>query len=551
MRAPLSKRLLSHWAEKLPLYAYQGLFVLDKADVVKPLVFNPMQWVLHTALEEQKKEKGWVRAIILKARQMGCSTYTAARFFAQMHLDVKGARAYLLAHEDDAAVKITRIYHRFWEFHQQNLRRPRSRASGHELAFEHGGGLESSTASTPSGGRGGTVRLYHGSEVAFWTHAGAHATGSMQQMSTGEGTEMVLESTANGPAGSFYERWRQANAGRGDFMPLFFPWTVDPMYQREPEGIWIPSVDAPNEVVPSEQEYEEEHTLTQRQMFWRRMKIEELGADGEDGALKFSQEYPITAEEAFLGVSGNSLLSPAQVEAARRRPTYIDSLDRMHPLVLGLDPAPGHSAESVSALAFRRGYKCYRMDTFRGQDARQVEEIVYRIFMEEGADRLCIDCSEGTGQSIYMGLIRRAGTAGKVIRVVFGGKSPDKSRWYNVRAYIYQKLANWVADGGAIIDELQTTGPTLATELLSVMRLPGNERVMQVEAKKDIIKRLGRSPDKADALACTFIIQDPDPDMGGVYVASADSSVRVQARPGDRTSAYNAPNAAGFHIAGR
>ena len=134
-------------------------------------------------------------------------------------------------------------------------------------------------------------------------------------------------------------------------------------------------------------------------MFWRRMKIEELGADGEDGALKFSQEYPITAEEAFLGVSGNSLLSPAQVEAARRRPTYIDSLDRMHPLVLGLDPAPGHSAESVSALAFRRGYKCYRMDTFRGQDARQVEEIVYRIFMEEGRTACALTAARARGRA--------------------------------------------------------------------------------------------------------------------------------------------------------
>ena len=85
-------------------------------------------------------------------------------------------------------------------------------------------------------------------------------------MSTGEGTEMVLESTANGPAGSFYERWRQANAGRGDFMPLFFPWTVDPDVPARAGGDLDSVRGRAERVVPSEQEYEEEHTLTQRQI---------------------------------------------------------------------------------------------------------------------------------------------------------------------------------------------------------------------------------------------------------------------------------------------
>ena len=521
--------VILRWSSDLPAYARSALNVLDKGDAIRRLVFNPMQMALHAALERQAAEQGVVRALVLKARQMGCSTYVAARFFRYMHLRPKGARAYLLAHEDDSAVKITRIYQRFWEFHEPALRRPRSRASDHELAFVHGGGLESSTASTPSGGRGGTVSLYHGSEVAFWLHAGAHATGSMQQMSTGPGTEMVLESTANGPLGAFYERYRAAEQGRGDFIALFYPWMVDPTYTREPDAGFTLSPVPPNEVVLSEVEYADAHGCSNAQMAWRRAKVEELGADGEDGHLKFSQEYPATSDEAFLGVSGQSLISPAVVQAARHRPTFIGSLERLSPLVMGLDPAPAHGG-SQSVLVYRRGRICYLIERLNLDVGSLIEHVAQR-FAEEDAARLCIDCSEGVGQAVYEALMRRGGTAGKCHRVVFGAKSRDKSRFYNLRAQIWCDMATWLAEGAAIPNEVVVHGRnTLAMELLAVHTKPGSERVIQIEAKADVVKRLGRSPDGADALACTFALPDPV-DHGGNWVVGEQESTRVGAMP--------------------
>ena len=517
------QEVLARWVTDLPAYCRSALNVLDKGDRIQSLVLNPMQLALHAALERQMATQGNVRALVLKARQMGCSTYVAARFFAAMHLRPRGARAYLLAHEDDSAVKITRIYQRFWEYHAPALRRPRTRASDHELAFAHGGGLESSTASTPSGGRGGTVSLYHGSEVAFWMHAGAHATGSMQQMSTGLGTEMVLESTANGPLGAFYERYRAAEQGRGDFIALFYPWTVDPTYVRAPDPGFTLSPVPPNEVVLSEVEYADAHGCTPAQMAWRRAKCEELGADGEDGYLKFAQEYPATSDEAFLGVSGRSLLSPAAVEAARRRPTFIGALERMHPLVMGLDPAPLHGG-SQSVVVYRRGSICYHIERL-SLDVESLLEHVAQRYAEEGAARLCIDCSEGVGQAVYEALMRRPGTAGNCVRVVFGGKSRDKSRFYNLRAQMWSDMAVWIREGAAIPNELVVHGRnTLAMELLSVQTLPGSERVIQLESKEHVVKRLGRSPDGADALACTFALPEPTT-HGGHFQATKDGPV--------------------------
>ena len=540
--APSLTEICHRWVTDMPAYARSALRVMDKQDRLVPFALNPMQRKLHAALEARRRETGRVRAIILKARQLGCSTYVAARFFHRIHLELTGARAYLLAHEDDACIKLVAMYRVFWDNHPAALRRPRIKSNDHGFEMGHGGGLESDTASTPSGGRGGTKTLFHWSEVAFSRHYAAHNMGSMQQVAKGPGTEIILESTANGPVGGFYERWRTAEAGRGDYVPLFFPWTADPQYVAPvPQGMVL-STERPNEVVLSERDYAERYGCTMEQMAYRRMQIDEMSADGTDGALKFTQEYPITADEAFLSTSGSSLLSPAQVGAARSRSTFLYPDDGLSPLLLGLDPAPGH-ATSASALAFRRGGKCYRLDRRHGMDAMELIEYVYRVFVDEGAAAIGIDCSEGTGEAVYRELQRRPQTAGRCHRVVFGARASDRSRWYNLRAEIWSKMATWIADGAAIVDESGAAGQTLASELLSVHTKPGSERVMQLESKDEVIKRLGRSPDGADALACTFAFPEPTAEMGRAVTIGRDGPVHPSARRGRRTgnAAWVAP----------
>ena len=520
-------QVVGRWLEDFPAFSREALSVLDTSKRQVPLVLNPMQVQLQAAIEKQLATLGYVRIIILKSRQLGCSTFVAARFFWRMYCGL--AVGYLLAHTDDAAKTLMGMYQRYHAFMPPGMARQLTGQSSHRLSWLHGSEMDGGTASTGQAKRGSTLTLYHGSEVAFWTHYAEHSAGSLEAVHPVPGTEIILESTANGPVGGFYERWRQAQAGRGDYVPLFFPWTLDPQCRRHvPHGFAL-SVDAPNEVVLPEREFAEKHGCTMEQMAWRRWKIEEKDLDGVDGSLVVSQEYPITPDEAFLGVSGNSLLSPAQVQAARQRSTFIGTLERIHPLVLGLDPSTGHGP-SASALAFRRGQICYRMDRKHGLDATALIEYVYRIFCDERADRLCIDCSEGTGRAVYSELMRRPMTAGRCVQVVFGAHASDRTRWYNKRAEIWQKMATWIADGAAILDEQGVTGQTLASELLAVHTKPGSERVVQIEAKEDVIKRLGRSPDGADALACTFALPDPTT-HGGNWVVGENESAQVGATP--------------------
>jgi hypothetical protein len=76
-------------------YAERCLKIRTKAGSVGPLMFNAMQRYLHERLEEQRRHTGKVRALILKGRQQGCSTYVGARYYNRP-THVRGQRVYIL-----------------------------------------------------------------------------------------------------------------------------------------------------------------------------------------------------------------------------------------------------------------------------------------------------------------------------------------------------------------------------------------------------------------------------------------------------------------------
>ena len=59
----------------LPEFAARNLLIRTKQGEISPLIFNDVQAKLHLRLEDLRKRTGRVRALILKARQPGISTY--------------------------------------------------------------------------------------------------------------------------------------------------------------------------------------------------------------------------------------------------------------------------------------------------------------------------------------------------------------------------------------------------------------------------------------------------------------------------------------------
>ena len=79
------------------------------------------------------------RNIVLKARQLGITTYVAARFFMQT-ITHPGTVTVQVAHDQDSAEEIFRIVHRFWNNLPEPLQRGvlvRSRANVQEIVFRH------------------------------------------------------------------------------------------------------------------------------------------------------------------------------------------------------------------------------------------------------------------------------------------------------------------------------------------------------------------------------------------------------------------------------
>src|SRR6266700_4291860 len=225
--------LLAGYRADLSVFARDCLKVRDKAGNTVPLVFNASQLVVHKIIEAQKAEKGWVRAIILKGRQQGISTYVAARFYHQTALR-KGRNTYILAHEQPASDNLFGIVDRYQR--HSPLAPHVGVSNAKELIFDK---LDSSyvvaTAGTKAGGRSRAISLFHGSEVAFWANAPDHFAASVQGVPLVPGTEILLESTSAGAGGELYERWLDAEAGRGDYIPVFLAWWLTADYQREPE----------------------------------------------------------------------------------------------------------------------------------------------------------------------------------------------------------------------------------------------------------------------------------------------------------------------------
>lgn len=297
----------------LSFYCEQALRIRTKGAALTPLVFNHAQRVVHEKVSQQMRETGHVRAIVLKARQEGVSTYTAARFFRRIQLYSQQS-GLVIADQKKRSQTLFGIYDLFHRMLPADLR-PRKRYSAkHELWFDAratAGGLNSriaiETAKDVEAGRAATLQLLHASEFAFWDHPEMVWTGLMQAVPD-EGSEVIIESTANGVGNLFHEMWNQAVEGDSGFIPIFLPWWIHTeeyqvlLSSEGLEHIMATLSDYEREAMEEGFEWEgERYRLTPGQLAWRRQTIRDK-MNGNERA--FRQEYPATAREAFL-VSGN------------------------------------------------------------------------------------------------------------------------------------------------------------------------------------------------------------------------------------------------------
>ncbi len=492
----VTREMYFKFRDDFELFCFHCLKVRTKAGNLVPFVMNRAQRALHAKLEAQLAKTGKVRALVLKGRQQGISTYVAARFYWKSCLN-PGINVYILAHEQPASDALFSIVDRF---HQFNPFRPRTgRSNAKELEFMViGSKYKVATAGQKAGGRSTTGTLFHGSEVAFWQNAIDHFAASVQTIPDEPGTEIILETTASGPSGEFYERWQEGEIGDSDYMPIFIPWFWQEEYTRPCEvGFELWGSSDPEEA--SEEDYSQEFHLSNEQMRWRRGKIQEMRSHG-----RFDQEYPATAQTAFSNTDDNVFIKARPVLQARKR-----TVEGAGPLIMGADPAgPGGDR---FAICGRRGYSVEYLDWRNKLETSEAYHWCKSLIIEHNPARFYVD-GGGIGASIFSLLLHdeelRDNYPGVIRKVNFGARSqfkdinPTKAGPKNRRAEMWNRMREWLLD-----TEVPPSIPdldVLQADITSPRLKPNITNDIQLESKEDMRSRRVRSPDLADALALTF-----------------------------------------------
>ena len=167
------------------------------------------------------------------------------------------------------------------------------------------------------------------------------------------------------------------------------------------------------------------------------------------------------------------------------------------PLVIGLDIA--RFGDDKTIFCFRRGRLCLKFETLEKQDIVSIADYCHGVIEDYAPARLFLDAG-GVGGGVYDILMAR-GFRDCVRAVNFGSRALLDGRYANRRAEMWANARSWLAQ------ELPVQLPkdeALLTELCSVNKRYDAQGRLLLESKDEVKKRLGRSPDKADAFVLTF-----------------------------------------------
>jgi hypothetical protein len=282
--------------------------IKDKDAKLGPIDLNGefawAQRVLIKEIERQHRLNKPIRTIVLKGRQLGISTCTEAVLFSWCFM-FPGTNHLVLSKSREDSEMLFEMTKLMWDTSWFKPMFTPTRSSAKRLSWaETLSNFRVATAKGADVGRGATLHGVHGSEVAFWDDAEDIMTSMGPALPYKPGTIVVLESTANGVGGFFYDEWQKASRGESDYVPLFFPWWKHHEYQIPRSSLRVRDLNG-DELEMLEQGVllnGRRYKLTINQLAWRRRAImNEFRGDPE----MFQQEYPNNPEEAFLSTGRN------------------------------------------------------------------------------------------------------------------------------------------------------------------------------------------------------------------------------------------------------
>jgi len=246
---------------------------------------------------------------------------------------------------------------------------------------------------------------------------------------------------------------------------------------------------------------------------WAREQIKKFGRDDPWVASYILGLFPSTAI--------NSLLSVDEVDKAMgkhlRPDVYAHAQKR-----LGIDVA--RYGLDKTCIFPRQGRAAFRYTLMSKANGPDIAARIMQAKHKWGSENEYIDDTGGFGATVIDSLEMGGFTP---FAINFSSKAINE-KYFNKRAEMWMEMAEWVRKGGAL-----PNCQRLKKELLAPTYSFRNGKII-LESKEQIKKRLGFSPDIADALALTFSHPDmpaKDPNEWMRKLAGNNSNFKTEYDP--------------------
>lgn len=210
---------------------------------------------------------------------------------------------------------------------------------------------------------------------------------------------------------------------------------------------------------------------------WVEEKRREWGEDSALFQIKCLGEFPASAV--------NSVIPLALVQRAR---TAIPASDERLPVVISVDVA--RYGDDRTVIYVMRGTSIVDAHVFSQNDTMFVAGMVHILAHKFSPDVVVVD-AVGVGA----GVVDRLREMGDEVLEFNGAEKASQETFSNLRAEAWWGAREMFQNGEVVLGH---DDEELVQELTAPLYTIRNGRI-QIEAKEDVKRRLGRSPDKADA----------------------------------------------------
>lgn len=268
------------------------IHIRNEENEIVPLKMNEAQEKLFSEIISCIEKKKPIRFVILKARQLGFSTFIAAFIFV-LTMFQPNRQAVIIAHVRDSADEIFKMYKRFYDYLPNELKARLKSDNRKEIqSAEYGSSIKVLTQGDGVA-RGSSLNYVHLSEAGFYTDLGGTLTALLQSLKiTNLENMLFVESTANG-FNAFKDFYDLGNQKQQVYSSFFYAWYMKKGNRLAYDGF---------ELSNYEKELKKTYKLDNYQIAWWHYKWIELNRNTK----QMKQENPSCPSDAFIS-TGNSV----------------------------------------------------------------------------------------------------------------------------------------------------------------------------------------------------------------------------------------------------